>query len=113
MTMASQRVLSHRRRIRRKGQHRLWCCGLASLFGLALIAGAHSPADQPRTPTTPAPAGKQMAKTWDEPLRLLDEARKAYKDVKDYSCMLIKREQVKGKLQPENVMSMKIRKEPF
>src|SRR5262249_47359562 len=114
MSMGSPRALSHKRRLRRKSQQRLWCWGFASLFGLALAAGARSPADQPRTPNYPAPAGKQQAKsTWDEPLSLLEEARKAYKDVKDYSCTLIKREQVKGKLQPENVINMKIRKEPF
>ncbi|HEV3236566.1 MAG TPA: DUF1571 domain-containing protein [Gemmataceae bacterium] len=113
MSMGSPRTLSRKRRIRRKSQRRLWCCGLASLLALAVITGAHSPADQPRTPATPAQAGRQQAETWDEPLRLLDEARRAYKDVKDYSCTLIKREQVKGKVQPENVINMKIRKEPF
>jgi hypothetical protein len=113
MSIGCPRALSHKRRVRRKNQHRLWGCGLASLLGIALVSGANSPADQPRTPATPTSSSKQQANSWDEPLRLLDEARKAYKDLKDYSCTLIKREQVKGKLQPENVINMKVRKEPF
>lgn len=44
---------------------------------------------------------------------MIEEARTAYKEIKDYSCTLVKREQVKGKLQPENVIAMKIRTEPF
>jgi hypothetical protein len=49
----------------------------------------------------------------DEPLRLLAEARNAYKEVRDYTCVLVKKERMRGQLQPENVISMKVRCEPF
>jgi hypothetical protein len=59
--------------------------------------------------TPAAPAANPMK----EPLRLLAEARRAYQDVRDYTCTLIKKERIRGELQPECVISMKVRSEPF
>src|SRR5207245_1552864 len=33
--------------------------------------------------------------------------------VKDYTCMLIKQERIKGRLDPENIISMQFRSQPF
>jgi hypothetical protein len=49
----------------------------------------------------------------DEPLQLLAKARESFAGVKDYSCTLIKRERINGQLSPDNVVSMKVRNEPF
>src|SRR5438105_14581093 len=49
----------------------------------------------------------------DQPLRLLTDARQIYQRVNDYTCTLIKQERVGGQLQPENVIAMKFRKQPF
>ncbi|MFL5243596.1 MAG: DUF1571 domain-containing protein [Gemmataceae bacterium] len=113
MSTHCPRALQTNRRFRRKNQQRLWCGGLASLLGIALMAGANPPENPPRSPAGSASSGKEKNPTWDGPLRLIDDARASYKNVKDYTCTLIKREQINGKLQPENVIAMKIRKEPF
>jgi len=113
MSTLCPRALGNKRRVRRKNQQRLWCGGLASLLGIALMAGANPPDNPPRSPASPASSGKEKVAAWEGPFRLIDNARTAYKSVKDYSCTLIKREQINGKLQPENVIAMKIRKEPF
>ena len=34
-------------------------------------------------------------------------------NVRDYTGVMIKREQVQGRLQPENVISMRVRNQPF
>jgi hypothetical protein len=49
----------------------------------------------------------------EEPLRLIAEARRSFQGVKDYTCVFVKREQIKGQLQPENQMAMKVRNQPF
>jgi len=49
----------------------------------------------------------------DAALRLIDEAARYFQNVRDYSCVLIKREQVQGRLQPENVIAMRVRNQPF
>jgi len=49
----------------------------------------------------------------DEPLRLLAAAHKSWEDVRDYTCLLIKRERVEGQELQDNVMHMKFRKSPF
>jgi Protein of unknown function (DUF1571) len=49
----------------------------------------------------------------DPALHYLLEARQAYQSVRDYTCLFIKRERVKGVLQPENVVTMKARSNPF
>jgi hypothetical protein len=49
----------------------------------------------------------------DAPLQLLAEARQSYQNVRDYTCLFIKREQLRGQLQPENLVEMKMRTQPF
>jgi hypothetical protein len=61
----------------------------------------------------PAPPAQPAAQTLDDALRLLNEGAKTYQNVRDYTCTLIKQERVKGVLQPENVIQMKFRNQPF
>jgi hypothetical protein len=76
---------------------------------LAVVAIPHVVSSQ-----TPTPAPQQpVAAPLDEPLRILYEARQAYQGVRDYTCLFVKRERLKGQLQPENVMTMKVRTQPF
>lgn len=56
-----------------------------------------------------APAADPM----DYPLRLIADASQAMQSIRDYTCVFIKQEQIGGRLQPENVMAMKVRQQPF
>jgi hypothetical protein len=102
----------------RRGLYRLWYFGLAAFLGLIVVGAANPPSAPPaQPPAVPQPMGPAApvnpASPMDEPLRLLAEAKKAYAGVKDYSCLLLKRERMDGPLQPLNVMVMKVRAEPF
>jgi hypothetical protein len=56
----------------------------------------------------------QQASPMDEPVRLIHEAQRAYQDVRDYTCLLIKRESINGMLpNADTVMEMKVRAQPF
>jgi hypothetical protein len=63
-------------------------------------AGFAAPAPTPQSPL-------------DQPLRLIAEAQQAYMTVYSYECVLISQERVNGKLQPQKVMQMTFRKNPF
>ena len=84
------------------------CLATASrvvILFLTLLLARDSAAQQGPPPRTPSPM--------DEPLRLLTEARKSFESVRDYSCLLVKRERVDDQVGPDNVIQMKVRKEPF
>src|SRR5262249_10958388 len=49
----------------------------------------------------------------DEPLRLVAQARQVYAQVQTYTCTLISQERVKGRLEPENVVALTMRTQPF
>jgi len=49
----------------------------------------------------------------DHAIALLNEARLHFKNVRDYECRLMKRENVRGALLPEFVMTMKVRNMPL
>jgi hypothetical protein len=49
----------------------------------------------------------------DRPLQLVNEARQAFAGVRDYSCVLLVQERVRGQLQPEHMIDMKVRSQPF
>jgi hypothetical protein len=78
------------------------------LAAVLLLLPALSQA-QTSTAPTPTPPSSPL----DSPLRVMLEAREAYKQVKDYTCTFVKREQVRGQLLPENVIQMKVRSQPF
>lgn len=68
------------------------------------------PAQPPQQGIVPVAAA---VSDMDQPLRYLSEAKQAYANVRDYSCLFVKRERVKGVLLPENVMTMRVRANPF
>jgi hypothetical protein len=53
------------------------------------------------------------AASLDRPIAWLYEAKRNYTAVKDYSCFLLTQENVKGKLQKENIIHFKMRTQPF
>ena len=81
---------------------------LASAF-LTLAAALHAQG-QPG-PVTPAARVEQSP--LDEPIGWLNEARRSYAVVKDYSCTLMSRERVRGDLLDVNVIQMKVKTQPF
>src|ERR1700687_5377563 len=105
--------LTERNRLRKMGVRRLGWFTLAAGVALVVVSGANPPAAAP--PPSPAtakpadlspPAPGTAESAFDEPLRLIAEARKACQDVKDYRCTFIKRELLGGRLQAENVVAM-------
>jgi hypothetical protein len=74
----------------------------ALTLGLVVLVGS-----------TAWPEGGKNPSPLDEPLRLIAQARQSWEHVKDYSCLLIKRERVGGNLGPDHVIQMRFRKEPF
>jgi hypothetical protein len=87
------------------------CLALAVLTAV-IFAGSTTPraSPPPVPPTPPAPLTDPAA--LDEPLRRVAEARRAWLRVDDYTCVLVRRERVRGRLLPEEVMLMKVRREP-
>jgi hypothetical protein len=82
---------------------RYW--GLLSLLVVILGAAPQSPQfSQPTSGSAPS---------MEVPLRLIAEARQSYRAITDYTCLFIKREQIRGQLQAENLISMKVRTQPF
>ncbi len=49
----------------------------------------------------------------DVPLRLIADARQSYQAVQDYTCTFIKRERLGTQVQPEQLIAMKVRTQPF
>ncbi len=99
----------------------LGLCGGAVAFGSALSSGislstasADPAATAPQAPAPgPAVQATVNASPLDAPLALVAEARQTYQRVHDYTCTLVSQERVKGKLEPEYIMAMKFRQQPF
>lgn len=101
----------------------LWLSGLIGLLMSAWLVVANPPNGSynmtpTKAPPPPPPVGniQPVAATtsvMDHPLRLANEAARTFQTVQDYTCLFIKTEQVNGRLQPENVMTMKVRNQPF
>src|SRR5579875_4042631 len=110
---------------------RRWWYSLSAL-GLILLGASQPPISPPPPgqPAVPQPAARSAVATngapisspqalaaqaspMDEPLRLIHEAQKAYQNVRDYTCLLIKRERINGRLSPDHVIEMKVRTQPF
>ena len=99
---------------------RWWYHGTVSLLGVVLLGAGQPPVSAPPPGARAAP--RPMAQSapaaaptspMDEPVRLIREAQQAYQNVRDYTCLLVKRERMGHDLQPENVMEMKVRTQPF
>jgi hypothetical protein len=79
-----------------------------------LSIGLAAASDQrPGTRTTAPPHAPPAPSARDQALQLLAEAQQAYRGVKDYQCHFIKRERLRGKLQADNLIDMKVRTQPF
>lgn len=97
---------------------------LVSLGWMALFVASPfllGQAYDPRSPGTP-PQGVQSLRrepegasptALDVPLRLISEARQSYGRVNDYVCLFVKKEQIHNQLQPDNLIAMKVRTQPF
>jgi hypothetical protein len=87
---------------------------LALVVTAVLATGANPPSGS--TPETPVPGSSvQPVANWpmDYPLRLIAEAKQSFQGVTDYSCLFVKRERIRGQLQAENLIDMKVRNQPF
>lgn len=87
----------------------LWYGVLVALLGAEPTPQA--PPAQPVSGTTPTPPSTTSA--LDQPLRHLAEARESYRGVRDYTCLFIKKERLRGQLQPDHLIAMKVRTQPF
>ncbi|HLJ92512.1 MAG TPA: DUF1571 domain-containing protein [Gemmataceae bacterium] len=88
------------------GALRLVSLGTLSALLLLMMSGAQNP--PPAAPSAPTGAGPM-----DLPLRLIAEARQSYQGVQDYTCLFIKRERLREQIQPEHLIAMKVRTQPF
>lgn len=90
--------------------------GIAGALWLHSIAPGQGPGvktpgpDTPPAPKAGDPAGQHPL---DQPLAWLHEGRRNYTAVQDYSCTLLKRENVGGVLSDEHVIYFKFRTQPF
>jgi len=86
---------------------------LGVLGGATPLESALPPPAPPRPLGEAVSPGRAAACPMEEPLRLLNLALKRYETVQDYSCLMIKRERIDGKIQPDNIISMKVRCQPL
>jgi hypothetical protein len=95
-------------------RERLLKSGLWSGVLIALLGADPAPQAPPAqsfantTPTQPS-----AASALDQPLRILAEARESYRGVRDYTCLFIKKERLRGQLQPDHLIAMRVRTQPF
>lgn len=76
---------------------------LLATFGLLLVTGAGA-----ATPDSPAPAEHPLAPV----LKIAQDGHdRIGREVRDYTCRIIRRERLGGKLRPYEVMSVKVRHE--
>jgi hypothetical protein len=91
--------------------------GLSSLGGLIPETPLPSYAAEPQMvqpgASRPQPPPPPQESPLDQPLRMIGEARQVYGQVRDYQCILITQERVKGILNPEEVIQLSFRRDPF
>jgi Protein of unknown function (DUF1571) len=90
--------------------------GVSSLGGLMPEVSVPSFAAAPQLvqPARPQPqTAAPQESPLDTPLRMAAEARQMYAQVRDYQGILITQERIKGMMQPEEVIQLNFRKEPF
>lgn len=81
------------------------------LLGAGAIALGQSQGPN-KGPIRPAAASAEQM-SFDQPIAWMQEAKTNYSAVKDYSCNLVSRERVNGKLGDDNIMQMKVKAQPF
>jgi hypothetical protein len=91
---------------------RLFQATVALLVGWFALsrAGYQTGSEEPAPPPAPT-AGGLSDRT--AVLELLEQARRACGQVRDYRCVLVTRERLSGTLKPEQVMDMDFRARPF
>jgi hypothetical protein len=102
---------------RRLGSYPLQYYALIGLLGVVVAVGAQTPTSgtynavpaPPQSSASPAAPSSPM----DQALQLVGQAQHAYQGVRDYSCLLVKQERVRGKLLPENLIELQFRVQPF
>ena len=95
-------------------------CGILWTVVAAQVGG-QAPAQPPavqapagQAPAAQAPAaGAAKVAPLDQAIAWMQEAKRNYGAVKDYTCTMISRENIKGKLKEESVVQMKFRVQPF
>src|ERR1043166_4801210 len=103
---------AQRKRILEEQGMKLHCFRI--LTGIALLAGALvSPmaVAQPEDKKVVPAAAKQTP--LDQPIEWLQDAKRNYGVVKDYTCTLVTQERVKGKLLDPSYVTFKMKTEPF
>jgi hypothetical protein len=81
--------------------------GFLSLLIVIMGAAQNTPSGALPTPQASGAAAMEL------PLQLIAAARQSYLGVTDYSCLFVKREQIHGQLQPDNLIMMKTHARPF
>jgi hypothetical protein len=90
--------------------------GPAACFAVCAVATGVAPvnADPPGgPPVTRGQVGAPSITAMDEPLRLIASARQSYQGIRDYQCLFVKRERLRGQLQAENLIEIKVLTQPF
>jgi hypothetical protein len=113
MHQYAKRRSNRRRRIRPITFVLFASAALALTFALQPRAGGQNGTTSPGTKQPPIQQANAMEHPMDRPLAMIYEAKRAFADVKDYTCTLQSRENIKGVLQDENVMTVKMRTQPF
>lgn len=103
------------RRTRRRSSRALEKILFGSVFFLVVTAAANPPtSQQPTPPGPPTQLPPQPATSpLDEPLAMIEAARQTYRQVQDYSCLVVKQERINGVLPPEQYIRMQFRERPF
>jgi hypothetical protein len=93
---------------------------MVTMFGslaFLIVSSTQASNPHPAPPSVPSGSNQVTANTpaspLEQPLRLLADANQNYLGVRDYTCLFIKKEKIKDKLQPENLIEMKVRTQPF
>ena len=99
---------------------RIFSGGGLSLLVFTFVSAANPAPGVPDAPVADSPivlaqatAPVNAASPMDEPIRLIAAAKKAMDTVKDYSCVLVKKEKMGDKPAIENVISLRVRSDPF
>lgn len=103
---------------RRHGSQRtrFWMYLVAILLGSAFLGGARPTGSPPPPATEIVPVGAKTtvpADPMQTALKVLAISQSRFASVKDYTCTMIKRERVRGKLLPPQVIDFRARNNPY
>jgi Protein of unknown function (DUF1571) len=83
--------------------------GVAWTLAVSGVIGQTAPQVPPGQPSAQPSAAAPL----DQAIAWMQEAKRNYSAVKDYTCTLISRENIRGRLKDENIIQMKFRAAPF